>query len=68
MGIPTVTIFGSTNPDRTRPLGSKTQVIYHKLECSPCLARTCRFGHYNCLMQVQAAELVDAIRTLRDAV
>jgi heptosyltransferase-2 len=65
LGLPTVTIFGSTNPDRTRPLGSKTRVIYRKLECSPCLARTCRFGHYNCLTQVQAAELADAIRTLR---
>jgi heptosyltransferase-2 len=68
LGIPTVTIFGSTNPDRTRPLGSKTRVIYRKLECSPCLARTCRFGHYNCLTQVQVAEPADAIRTLRGAV
>ena len=65
LGIPTVTIFGSTNPDRTRPLGSKTRVIYRKLECSPCLARTCRFGHYNCLTQVQTVEPADAIRTLR---
>jgi len=68
LGLPTVVIFGSTNPDRTGPMGSKTRVIYHKLECSPCLARTCRFGHYNCLMQVQAAELADAIRMLRSAV
>jgi heptosyltransferase-2 len=68
LGLPTVAIFGSTNPDRTGPLGSKTRVIYRKLECSPCLARTCRFGHYNCLTQVQAAELADAIRMLRSAV
>ena len=68
LGLPTVVIFGSTNPDRTGPMGSKTRVIYHKLECSPCLARTCRFGHYNCLTQVQAAELADAIRMLRAAV
>jgi len=65
LGIPTVAIFGSTNPDRTGPLGAKARVIYRKLECSPCLARTCRFGHYNCLTQVQPAELVDAIRKLR---
>ena len=65
LGIPTVAIFGSTNPDRTGPPGARTRVIYRKLECSPCLARTCRFGHYNCLTQVHAAELVDAIRSLR---
>jgi heptosyltransferase-2 len=60
-----VAIFGSTNPARTAPLGSKARVIYHKLECSPCLARTCRYGHYNCLTQIEAAELVDAIEMLR---
>ena len=65
LGIPTVAIFGSTNPERTGPLGAKTRVIYRKLECSPCLARTCRFGHYNCLNQIEAAELVEAIEMLR---
>jgi heptosyltransferase-2 len=65
LGIPTVAIFGSTNPSRTGPLGPNTRVIYHKLECSPCLARTCRFGHYNCLTQIEPAELADAILTMR---
>lgn len=65
LGIPTVAIFGSTNPNRTGPLGPKTRVIYRKLECSPCLARTCRFGHYNCLTQIEAAELADAIAAMR---
>jgi heptosyltransferase-2 len=64
LGIPTVAIFGSTNPSRTGPLGPKTRVIYRKLECSPCLARTCRFGHYNCLTQIEAAEPADAIASL----
>ncbi|HYL58103.1 MAG TPA: lipopolysaccharide heptosyltransferase II [Candidatus Acidoferrales bacterium] len=67
LGIPTVAIFGSTNPDRTGPLGAKARVIYRKLECSPCLARTCRYGHYNCLMQIEPAELVDAIGALGGA-
>lgn len=66
--LPAVVIFGSTNPERTRPLGSKTRVVYHKLECSPCLARTCRFGHYNCLTQIDPAELAGALQQLRDAV
>jgi heptosyltransferase II len=65
LGIPTVAIFGSTNPARTGPMGRKTRVIYRKLECSPCLARTCRFGHYNCLTQIEPAELADAIFAMR---
>lgn len=64
LGIPTVAIFGSTNPARTGPMGPKTRVIYRKIECSPCLARTCRFGHYNCLTQIEPAELADAIAAM----
>ncbi len=64
LGIPTVAIFGSTNPERTAPVGNRARVIYRKLQCSPCLARTCRFGHYNCLTQIEPEELADAMRTL----
>jgi heptosyltransferase II len=64
LGIPTVAVFGSTNPDRTGPMGPKTRVVYRKLECSPCLARTCRFGHYRCLTQIEPAELADAIGSM----
>lgn len=67
LGIPTVAIFGSTDPLRTGPLGNRTRVIYRRLECSPCLARTCRFGHYNCLVQVSPAEAADAMSALRAA-
>jgi heptosyltransferase II len=64
LGIKTVALFGSTNPFRTGPLGTKTWVVYHRLECSPCLARTCRFGHYNCLKQIVPSEPVDALLAL----
>jgi heptosyltransferase II len=61
IGIPTVGIFGSTNPTRTGPVGVKSTVIYHPLDCSPCLERTCRFGHYQCLRGIAAAEVVAAL-------
>jgi heptosyltransferase-2 len=61
IGIPTVGIFGSTNPLRTGPVGLKTQVIYHPVDCSPCFARTCRFGHYRCLQGVAPADVADAL-------
>lgn len=64
LGVPTVGIFGSTNPQRTAPLGARTRVLYHRLECSPCLARTCRFGHYNCLARVEVHEVDAALRDL----
>jgi heptosyltransferase-2 len=64
LGLATVGIFGSTNPMRTGPLGGRARVIWHRLECSPCLARTCRFGHYNCLGQVEPDEALDSLSSL----
>jgi heptosyltransferase II len=64
LAIPTVGIFGSTNPERTGPSGRCAGVVYHRLECSPCLDRTCRFGHYNCLREITPAEVAHKLATL----
>jgi lipopolysaccharide heptosyltransferase II len=64
LGIPTVGIFGSTNPKRTGPRGPKAAVIYHRVECSPCLARICRYGHYNCLRGIAANEVAGTLARL----
>ena len=65
LGIPTIGIFGSTDPDRTGPAGPKAAVIYHRIRCSPCLQRTCRFGHYQCLSEVQPAEVAAELSRVR---
>jgi len=65
LGKPTVGIYGSTRADRTGPLGPRTHVLYKKIECSPCLQRTCKFGHYDCLKQIQPEEVVDALTALK---
>ena len=41
LNIPTVAIFGSTNPVTTSPAGSKTAIVRHNISCSPCLEKTC---------------------------
>jgi heptosyltransferase-2 len=64
LGIPTVGIFGSTSPERTGPLGPRTKVIYRGLECSPCLQRTCRFGHYNCLTEISVEEVCSRLTSM----
>jgi heptosyltransferase II len=62
--LPTVGIFGSTNPNRTGPTGPKAGFIYRPIECSPCLARDCRFGHYNCLRQITPEEVAATLARL----
>jgi heptosyltransferase II len=64
LAIPTVGIFGSTNPERTGPGGPRAAVINHRLECSPCLERTCRFGHYNCLREITPPEVARQLAAL----
>lgn len=41
LGIPSVAIFGSTRPDRTRPLGERVVYLTSDVECVPCLKRVC---------------------------
>jgi heptosyltransferase-2 len=62
--LPTVGIFASTNPTRTGPTGPKAGFLYRPIECSPCLERTCRFGHYNCLRQVAPEEVAGTLARL----
>jgi len=64
LGIPTVGIFGSTDPNRTGPLGPRTRVLYERIDCSPCLDRTCRFGHYDCLKRISVEQVVGALSSL----
>jgi heptosyltransferase-2 len=61
LGIPTVGIFGSTDARRTGPLGPRTRVLHHPIECSPCLKRTCRYGHYDCLKKIDVEEVAAAL-------
>jgi heptosyltransferase-2 len=64
LGRPTVGIFGSTSPARTGPLGPRTRVLYDRIACSPCLAPTCRFGHYDCLGRIAPETVLHALGDL----
>ena len=68
-GVAQVAVFGSTSPEHTPPLNPNARVLWLKqelmLDCMPCFDRTCRFGHYGCLVGV-APERVEA--ALCDAV
>jgi heptosyltransferase-2 len=62
--VPTVAIFGSTNPVATGPRGKWARIVKHDLDCSPCLKQECRIG-YPCLLSVQAEEVWEAMEKLR---
>jgi heptosyltransferase II len=59
LGVPTVSIFGSTEPILTGPLGVHHRIVRHHVPCSPCFKRECPFGHYDCMTGV-SVERVEA--------
>jgi ADP-heptose:LPS heptosyltransferase len=67
VGVPTVALFGSTNPVWTGPLGIKTAVIYKNPGCSPCFDRTCRKKQtqYGCLLNISEEDVFTCIEELR---
>jgi len=60
MGIPTVTPFGATDPERTSPSGPHVQVIYQPADCSPCLQRECTIPGHPCMANISPTMLLDA--------
>jgi ADP-heptose:LPS heptosyltransferase len=61
LGVPTVSIFGSTCPIATGPLGDRHIVIQRKQPCAPCFERECPLGHYDCMTKVIPAEVAEAV-------
>jgi len=57
-GVPTVAIFGPTDPATTSPFGSRHELVRHPVDCSPCLLRECPIDH-RC-MQGISVEMVHA--------
>jgi lipopolysaccharide heptosyltransferase II len=66
LGVPTVAIFGSTEPELTAPLGDFHQILRHKVECSPCFRRECPID-FRCMTRIAPAEAAAALRRILDA-
>lgn len=63
LNIPTVAIFGSTNPVTTSPAGDKSIVIYKNASCSPCLKETCPTD-FRCMDMISVEDVYEAAQGL----
>jgi heptosyltransferase-2 len=63
LGVPTVAIFGPTNDVATGPLGPRTRVVKHPVECSPCMLRECPIDH-RCMSGVTPNDVLRAANEL----
>ena len=62
LNIPTVAIFGSTNPVTTSPPGEKTILVRKDVSCSPCLKKTCPTD-FRCMTLISVEDVVAAAKT-----
>lgn len=60
LGIPTVGVFGPTNPDETHPVGKRAAFVRGVAECSPCEHVTCPIDH-RCLTSVAPDAVIDTL-------
>ncbi|MEA3212996.1 MAG: heptosyltransferase [Chthoniobacter sp.] len=61
LGVPTVALFGSTEPALTGPTGARHRVIRHHVSCSPCFLRECPID-FRCMKAIEVEEVVRAVQ------
>ena len=64
VNVPVIAIYGSSSPGFTPPLSTKSRIQQIYLDCAPCFARTCKFGHYNCLQGISPEMIGQQIQTV----
>ena len=60
--IPTVAIFGPTNPARTGPYGKHNVIVQAGVSCAPCYKRSCK--SVRCMTDVPVEEVFEAVKTM----
>lgn len=61
LGVPTVTLFGPTDPRVTAPLGATARVLYRAVACSPCFLRSCPIDH-RCMRRIDVDDVEQQVR------
>ena len=63
LGVPTLAIFGPTNENETRPLGTAVEVVVGDAFCRPCKLRHCPIDH-RCMTSIEVDHVFQAARQL----
>lgn len=62
-GIPTVSIFGPTDWNVTKPWSNRATVVRNSPDCAPCFLRECPIDH-RCMTSILPETVVNAARQL----
>lgn len=62
--VPTVVIFGPSDPNIYKPLGDNSITLFHRQSCSFCHKQKCPTGKNDCMKKVLPSEVAAAIYKL----
>jgi heptosyltransferase-1 len=70
LDVPTVSIYGSTNPDYTGALGKKSEHLAALFPCAPCVGRNCTYKQPSavspaCYTTVQPARVWETVQRIK---
>jgi heptosyltransferase II len=61
--VPTVAVFGPTDPVATGPIGPHTRIVRHDTSCAPCLKPECTEDHA-CMLGIHPKDVWEAMEAL----
>ena len=66
LGIPTVSLFGAGDSERTKPIGGNTFVLNQNVYCSPCLKNKCnnKKDPLLCLEKIQPGAILKSLDSI----
>ncbi|HIA32182.1 MAG TPA: lipopolysaccharide heptosyltransferase I [Nitrospinaceae bacterium] len=64
LGVPTVSVWGPTDPNRNGAYSKNHGAVFHKLNCSFCWERQCPLGTTECMDKITVQNVFEATKTL----
>jgi heptosyltransferase-2 len=49
-------------------MNEKGIIVRHEMECSPCMKRECPLKHHECMKSIDASEVVDALKSIKQSI